>query len=265
MGTLAQIAWNVDPVLWRAGPLDLRWYGLFFAAAFLGGHVLWSRRMARAGVRQGPVVAFLPLAFAAALVGARLGECLYRPGLCLDAAQLLRVREGGLSSHGAAAALLLALLLFSRWARVPVADALDRFAPSAALGAALVRLGNLMNGEVVGTPTALPWAFRFFRYDGGATARHPAQLYEAALAFAVLACLLLVDRRLGERRPRGLVAGLFLGLYFGGRILVETVKEAPRLAPGLPFTTGQALSLPFALAGMALVTSALRRGDRREA
>jgi len=90
----------------------------------------------------------------------------------------------------------------------------------------LVRLGNLCSGEIVGTPAAVPWAFRFLRYDGGAVPRHPAQLYEAALALGVLACLLLVDRRLGEQRPRWLMAGLFLGLQFGGRLLVETVKEA---------------------------------------
>jgi len=265
MPVLAEIAWGVDPVLVRVGPLAVRWYSLLFAAAFLGGWGLWSWQMRRLGAAPAAVAAFLPLGFVAAVAGARLGECLlYQLGPCLeDPWRVLRIRQGGLSSHGAAAGLIAALALFARRTHTPFAEVMDRLAPSAALGAGLVRVGNLLNSEVVGRPAALPWAFRFVRHDGGAVPRHPVQLYEAALAFGVLGVLLLVDRRLGERRPRWLLAGLFLALYFGGRLAVEPFKEGPRLAPWLPLTTGQAASIPLALAGLAMLARAARAARGR--
>lgn len=259
MASVATVLWDVDPVLLRAGSLSIRWYSLLFAAAFLGGYGLWSWQMRRLGASRNAVAAFLPLGFLAALAGARLGEGLfYEPALWLaDPWRILRLREGGLSSHGAAVGLVLALLLHARLSHHALGEAMDRLSPSVALGAGLVRLGNLANGEIVGTPASVPWAFRFVRHDGGAVPRHPVQLYEAVLALAVLAVLLLVDRRLGDRRPRWLLAGLLLALYFGGRMVLEAWKDAPPLASSLPLTTGQALSIPFALAGAALVAAAL--------
>jgi len=253
---LATILWDVDPVLLRAGPLEVRWYALLFAAAFLGGYGLWSAQMRRLGTSPGRIGLFLPWAFLAALVGARLGHVLlYEPDPYLAAPwRVLQVWRGGLASHGAAVALVLTLLLYARHIACPFGEALDRASPGVALAAGLVRLGNLLNSEIVGAATSVPWAFHFARYaDGGAAPRHPAQLYEAALAFGVLGALLLVDGALGSRRPRWLLAGLFLALYFGGRILLEPFKEAARLGPALPLTMGQVLSIPFAVAGLVLL------------
>jgi prolipoprotein diacylglyceryl transferase len=259
MDAVAVVTWDVDPVLLRAGSLSVRWYSLLFAAAFLGGYGLWRSQMRRRGLSEEAIAVFLPLGFVAAVVGARLGECLlYEPALYLaEPWRVLQLRRGGLASHGAAAGLVLALFLHARLYRYPFGDAMDGLSPSVALAAGLVRLGNLANGEIVGTEASAPWAFRFVRHDGGAVPRHPVQLYEAALAFGVLAVLLLVDRRLGDRRPRWLMAGLLLALLFGGRIVLETWKDSPALAGWLPLTRGQALSIPFLAAGVALTGAAL--------
>jgi phosphatidylglycerol:prolipoprotein diacylglycerol transferase len=260
MAPLAEIAWSPDPVLLEAGPLVVRWYSLLFAAAVLGGYALWSAQMRRLPASPWQIAVLLPWAFLGVVVGARLGYCfLYEPATYLAAPwRVLQLRQGGLASHGAAAGLLLTLVVYARRTGFPVGELLDRASPSVALAAGLVRIGNLVNAEILGTPSSVPWAFRFTRgADGGAAARHPVQLYEAALAFGVLAVLLLVDRALGARRPRWLLAGLLLALYFGGRILVEPFKDVARLAPWLPLTTGQALSIPFALAGLALVARAV--------
>jgi prolipoprotein diacylglyceryltransferase len=107
---------------------------------------------------------------------------------------------------------------------------------------------------------------RFVRHDplplDQIPARHPVQLYEGALALAVLALLLLVDRRVRDRRPRGLLGAIFLVAYFGGRLVVERFKEPEGPLPGLPLTMGQLLSLPLALAGVAWLIVALRRNAR---
>jgi phosphatidylglycerol---prolipoprotein diacylglyceryl transferase len=139
--------------------------------------------------------------------------------------------EGGLASHGAAAGLIAALVYFARREGLPLVEAMDRFSMSAAIGAVSVRIGNFLNSEVVGRKTDLPWAVKFPRslYDHGlpldqAPARHPSQVYEALLGLGVLLILYLTDRRLGEDRPLGLLAGFFLLLYFSGRFFTEFFK-----------------------------------------
>ena len=236
--------WNIDPILIDLGPVQIRYYGLLFVGVILFGFKLWTWQMLRAGYSQEVAEGFGVWAVVAVIVGSRLGHCLfYEPDVYLaDPIRILYVWEGGLASHGATIGLILAIVVYARRNGMHWVEALDRFAMSAATGAALVRLGNFFNSEIVGRATDLPWAVRFVRYDGGEVARHPSQLYEFALGLGVLLVLYLADRSAGgEKRPLGLLAGLFFTLYFAGRIGVEFVKEYQVFTAGL--TMGQWLSV----------------------
>jgi prolipoprotein diacylglyceryl transferase len=151
------------------------------------------------------------------------------------------------------------MLGFSLKYKLRYLEILDRMAMPSAVGAAAVRLGNFFNSEIVGRPTDLPWAVDFVRYDRmmglPPTCRHPSQLYEFALGMTVLGSLYIADRVAGrEKRPLGLLAGLFLVLYFTGRFFVEFVKEYQTLSGNESFLTmGQYLSIIPVAAGIILL------------
>jgi len=246
---------NLDPVAIQLGPLQIRYYGIVFAATLAVAYILWRWQMLRGSHSKKVTESFVTWGVIAVLVGARLGHCLfYEPGRYLsDPVSIFFFWHGGLSSHGATIGLLIALVLFARKNRLPVLEVTDCFAMSVAVGAAGVRLGNFLNSEIVGRATDLPWAVRFVRHDNGAVARHPSQLYEFAMGLGVLGLLLLVDRLAGrKKRPLGLLTGLFLVVYFLGRFLVEFVKEYQVLGYAT-LTMGQWLSIVPFLAGVGLL------------
>lgn len=256
------IHWDVSPEILRLGPVALRWYGVCFALAFLVGYgiVQWIYRREQQPERD--LDRLLVYMLVGAVVGARLGHCLfYEPAFYLrHPLEILKVWEGGLASHGGAVGILLALWIYSR-ARPgqPYLWLLDRIAVPAALGGFFIRLGNLFNSEILGTPTEVPWAFVFVRVD--ALPRHPAQLYEALAYALIFAGLLMVYRRRGAQTPRGLLFGLFLLLVFGARVLIEFVKvRQAAFGEALPLSMGQLLSIPLILAGLMLVVQAWSRG-----
>jgi prolipoprotein diacylglyceryl transferase len=168
-----------------------------------------------------------------------------------DPLWVLQIWTGGLASHGAVIGLIVAMWLFTRRRGVPFFEGADRFAFSAALGATLVRLGNLFNSEIVGRVVPdQSWGFRFPRFDTNvaeAPLRYPTQLFEFTLGLVVLLALYLTDRWAGqEKRPRGLLISTFFVVYFGGRFGIEFFKEYEAIDPSSPLTMGQLLSiLPF--------------------
>lgn len=259
---LADFVWNLDPVLLRLGPLAIRYYGMVFALTLLTGYVFWRWQMRRGGYSQDDVDGFILWSVVAVIGGARLGHCFfYHPVRYLsDPITILQFWRGGLASHGATVGLIVALVLYARRRRLRVVEVLDRFAMSAAVGSAGIRLGNFLNSEIVGRPTTVPWAVRFVRFEAHAVPRHPSQLYELALGLTVLGTLVLVDRLAGrEKRPLGLMVGLFLTLYFAGRFCVEFVKEYHTLSHSV-LTMGQYLSiLPFLAGAGLLVWTSKRR------
>lgn len=249
--------WDVDPVLLPGGPFPLRTYGLCVALSMALGLLTWRWQMLRAGHSEALAGRFAGYALAAYIIGARLGHCLfYDFDYCFDPPyRVLLLWQGGMASHGTLVSVVVVLMLFARANRLSAIDLADRLSFSAAIGATLIRIGNLFNSEVVGRRTDGSWGVRFPRYDRVAPAhaplRHPSQLYEAALGAAVLSVLLAVDRRYGEDRPRGLLAALFCTLYFAGRFAVEYTKAHQALAPTAALTMGQWLSLPPLAAGIA--------------
>ena len=263
--------WNIDPTILNLGPLKLRYYGIIFASMLYIGFILWKHQALRGGISEKVADKYLLFGIIGVLAGSRLGHCLfYEPERYLaDPITILYFWKGGLASHGATIGLVLALSVYALKTGFSPWESLDRFAQSAAVGAASVRLGNFFNSEIVGRPTDLPWAVRFPRHDcrsaelcAAAIPRHPSQLYEFALGLLVLLGLYLADRWAGkEKRPLGLLCGLFFVFYFSGRFMVEFVKErqVEALIEEQSFLTmGQYLSIPMFLFGVAVVTWSLK-------
>jgi phosphatidylglycerol:prolipoprotein diacylglycerol transferase len=263
---LAEFIWDLNPVIpIEIGPLQIRYYGLIFVLTLLTAYAFWMKQMKRGGYPKQTSEAFFLWGIIAVVVGARLGHCFfYRADHFLaNPHEILLFWQGGLASHGATVGLVIALILYSLRHKLPILDITDRFAMSAAIGAAGVRLGNFMNSEIVGRPTDVPWAVLFMRAGKFSDVpRHPSQLYEFAMGVTVLLLLILADKLAGkEKRPRAMMTGLFLTLYFAGRFCVEFFKEyhIEDLSDRSPLTMGQYLSIiPFAAGVAMLIYSAIR-------
>ena len=159
------ITWNVDPVIFYLGNRGIRWYGLLLAIGFLVGYLLLSRQMKKEGVQQLVVDKLAIYVIVGVVLGLRLGHCLfYNPGYYLsNPIEILYVWEGGLASHGGAAGILLAVWLFSRKFKINYLSLLDRVVLTVPFAGGMVRLGNLMNSEIIGVQTSMPWGFKFLR------------------------------------------------------------------------------------------------------
>jgi len=246
---------NLSPIIFETGSFQLRYYGILFALTFLIGFYFWYKQVLRSGRDENAAYAFLWMGVAGVVIGSRLGHVLfYEPARYLqNPLHILFVWQGGLASHGAAIGILTTLWVYSRKYKMTMLEACDRFSMSVAVGATLVRIGNFFNSEIMGRATDVPWAIVFQRYDRlmglPPTARHPAQLYEAAMAILVFLVLFITDRKLGEDRPEGLMFGIFLTGYFTLRFFVEYFKEYQTLSSSFPLTMGQLLSIPFAAVG----------------
>ncbi len=256
---LLQIHWNVDPTLFRLGPLAPRWYGLLFASGFLIGFYLMRSVFQREDRPETDLDLLMLCLLGGTIIVARLGHVLfYAPGYYLTHPfEIIAVWKGGLASHGGLIGVPLAIWLYSRGREdQPFLWLLDRLAGPAALIGSLIRLGNLFNSEILGRPTDLPWAFVFERIDQ--TARHPVQLYESVTYLLIFGLLWTLYREWGADTPRGLLIGLFFTLVFGARIALETFKvEQAHFEMALPLSMGQLLSIPAVVLGLWLVGRAL--------
>jgi phosphatidylglycerol---prolipoprotein diacylglyceryl transferase len=237
--------------------VELRYYSLLFVVVFLGGHALLNWQVKRGGGGSDVASDFIVYGVLGVLVGARLGHVLFYD---LDKALedpwwVFKIWTGGLASHGAVVGLILAMYLFTKKRGVSFLEGSDRFAFSATLGATVVRIGNLMNSEIVGRVVpGQTWGMRFPRFDHDKAEiplRYPSQLYEIALGVLVFVGLFVADRVMGkEKRPRGALISWFFVLYFGGRLFTERYKELEAMSPDSPITMGQILSIPGLLLGL---------------
>ena len=258
---MLRLVWNIDPVLLHIGPLQLRWYGLLFAAGILAAYRAGVWSFERAGGSREEASRLLGYVVVGTVVGARLGHCLlYEPGYYLShPLEILAVWRGGLASHGGALGIALAVWLFARRTGRDVLWLLDRVAVAAPVAAACIRVGNLFNSEIVGRPTTVPWAVIFARLDP--YPRHPAMLYEAAAYVVIFAAMLWLERHTALRERAGALTGIVLVLIFGFRFAIEFLKEPQEaFEAGLPLDLGQLLSIPAVLIGGWLLGAACRRG-----
>lgn len=249
------VTWNVSPVLVELGPLQLRYYSLMFIAGFSIGFQLmlkickWENRPIE------KLDSLLTHIFLGTLIGARLGHVLfYSPGYYLShPIEILKVWEGGLASHGGGLGVFLAIYIFHR--KNPEFSLLwlfDRIAMFTIMTGSFIRIGNLMNSEIIGRPTDGSWGFIFTRIDQ--VPRHPTQIYES-VCYAIIFLLSwsLYIKNKSKIRP-GLLLGLVLALTFLVRFFVEFFKENQEaFESGMLINMGQILSLPFIAAGFYLI------------
>jgi phosphatidylglycerol---prolipoprotein diacylglyceryl transferase len=258
---MAFIHWDVSPVITQLGPFTLRWYGLFFALLFWLGFLMGKWMFRTENKNLDSLNTLLVYLIIGTIVGARLGHCLfYEPGYYLwHPLEVLKVWEGGLASHGGALGVMTALYLYSRkHPDQPMLWLLDRVAVATALAGVFIRVGNLFNSEILGSPTHAPWAFVFERVDQ--VPRHPAQLYEALAYGLIFLVLFHMYRRAHGRTPRGLLIGIFFVSVFSMRFVIEFVKERQvAFEQNMPLDMGQLLSIPFIVLGLFLVWRARRR------
>ncbi len=263
------VVWDFDPVLFSIGTFDIRYYGLMWALAILGGMLFFDRVCRREGLPQQVSESIFLYGILATVLGARLGHCLfYEPGYFLTHpwAIVTGFRNGGMASHGAAIGLLIGLWLFSRKNRLPYVWSLDRIMIPVAIGGAIVRLGNLFNSEIVGCATEASWGFKFVRLYRNLPleqipVQHPTQIYEALcyVAVFVVLAILYYGRDMGRRHP-GVMFGVGLIGIFLTRFLIEFVKmEQESFEQNMLLNMGQLLSIPFVLLGVWSVWSGMRR------
>jgi len=195
------------------------------------------------------------------IVGARLGHCLfYEPAYYLSNPLLiLKVWEGGLASHGAAIGILVALYLLSRKVKKPYLWILDRVVIVIALAGLCIRMGNLMNSEIYGIETNLPWGFIFAR-ENETVAKHPTQIYEGLSYLVIFFILYFIYRKNTKNLKTGYIFGLFLILLFSVRFIIEFIKE-PQVGfeANMALNMGQLLSIPFILAGIFIMFRAIKQ------
>ena len=260
------IEWNPSEILFQIGPIGIRWYSLMFALGFGIGY--WMMRKIFIHEKKNPEVLDTLLLYIVigTVLGARLGHCLFYdwdyfkdhpleiflPVTFEPEFRFIGYR--GLASHGGAIGVALALWLFSRKYRMPLLWLMDRIAIPVALTGAFIRIGNLMNSEIIGKPTDVPWAFVFRRIDD--IPRHPVQLYESIAYFIIFILLYTAYWKTSLRFRRGALLGWFFVLVFGARFVLEVFKRSQGGIEswfGNALSTGQILSIPFILIGAYLI------------
>jgi prolipoprotein diacylglyceryl transferase len=259
--TLQFITWTVKPEIFHIGSFAVRWYGLLFAASFAVGYMIMQRIFKKENLPEALLDKLSVYMVIGTVVGARLGHTMfYEPHYYLShPIEILKIWEGGLASHGAAIGILLALYFFARKTRQTFLWTIDRIVIVVALSGFFIRTGNLMNSEIFGKPTDLPWGFIFER-AGETIPRHPTQIYEGLSYLAIFFYLLWYYFKKKGKPSDGFLFGMFMILVFGVRIILEFLKE-PQVAfeNSMTMNMGQFLSIPFVIAGAVLVYFSMRK------
>ena len=275
------ILWNPDVVAFSLGPVEVRWYSLLWCIGLFAVYQLMHYLFKEQKLGEDKFEPMFLYCFLGILIGARLGHCLfYEPGYYLShpMEMILPMRKfpdgewhftgyEGLASHGGTLGLMIAIVLYSRSVKLNLMHVLDNVAIVTPICACAIRLGNLMNSEIIGSPTDVPWAFVFERVD--MLPRHPGQLYEA-LCYAMFFFIgwfiyrLSLKKEIIERytspgtKPlmdirvgSGFYFGLCLFLIFFSRIFIELTKENQvDFESGMMFNMGQLLSVPLVVLGL---------------
>ncbi|MCX8147387.1 MAG: prolipoprotein diacylglyceryl transferase, partial [Candidatus Woesearchaeota archaeon] len=240
----------LNPALMKLGPFEVRWYGVLMAAAFIIGYFI-LRKLAKDEKINGELIdIYFIYLFFGLIIGARIGEILfYSPNYYLKyPLEMVKIWHGGLSSHGAFIGGIIATLLFARKysegikrkvykkSKISFYKIADIAVIPIALGSVFVRIGNFINGEIVGrvASSSLPWAISFEGYAG---LRHPVQIYEALMNFFIFGFLILTRNiKKKKKMPNGIVFWSFLFVYSLLRFFVEFFKEFQEIDAGWPIT-----------------------------
>ena len=270
---LSFIVWNPDLEAFHLGPITVRWYGLMWIIGLALAYFVVRRLYKEQKIKDELFDPLFIYCFLGILIGARLGHCLfYQPQDFLTSWQgivemLLPIHIGnngswwgetfgffptgyaGLASHGGTLGLMLALWLYVRKTKLSIWTVLDNIAIATGTTACFIRLGNLMNSEIIGKITDVPWAFIFEKVDS--MPRHPGQLYEA-IAYALLFFIMwALHKKMPEKIGTGWYFGFCLTYIFTFRFFIEYTKEIQEaFEASLPIDMGQILSIPFIIIGV---------------
>lgn len=266
------IHWNIDPEIVKIMGISLRYYGILFIGGIVLAILLLEKMAKSLGFTQKEWDKLTLYGLLGIVLGARLGHCLfYEPGYFLahPVEILLPIREfpdgsyhftgfQGLASHGGALGLILALALFTYQTKRSLWITLDLVAVVTPLSAFFIRMANLMNSEIIGKPTDVPWAFIFEKVD--MLPRHPSQLYEGLSYLFIFILNIFLYKKYKNRVGSGFFFGVTIALIFVARFFIEYLKEPQEaFEESMGIYMGQLLSIPFVLIGIYLIWRSLKQ------
>lgn len=253
------IIWDPNDAIIDLGFFALRYYSLFFLLAFVSSYIVVKRQFIKYDLDIALMDSLTIYVVLGTLIGARLGHCLFYDFAYYSQHPLEIILPftftpqfkitgfQGLASHGGGIGIMLSLILFSRKFKIKFWFLLDQIALVVPLAGAFIRMGNLMNSEIIGKPTDVSWAFIFLRDDN--IPRHPAQLYEAIAYILIFTLVYFLVKK--YPKPQGFYFGMVIFLIFCFRIGVEFIKEdQSAFEAGMLLNMGQILSIPFILTGI---------------
>lgn len=256
------ITWTVKPEIFSLGPISVRYYGLFFAIGFMLSYNLMEKMFKWEKIPLPWLEKLFIYVVVATVLGARLGHVFFYGWdyYSQHLGEILMVWKGGLASHGGAIGIVIAIMIYSKKvSKKSPLWALDRVVVPTAMTAFFIRMGNLMNSEIYGHATDLPWGFRFvdnfYEWLNGAEPiltqpSHPTQIYEALTYLALFGLLLWMYWKTDAKDRTGLIFGVFLIGTFLSRFFIEFVKQNQEsFEADMALNMGQWLSIPFVLAG----------------
>ena len=259
---IGSIVWDVDPVIFEIAGRQIRWYGLLWGIGFLLAYHYGDWLFRKEKYPEGWADKLFVYSIVSVVIGARLGHCLFYQWdyYTSNPVEILKVWEGGLASHGGVFGVIFAAWIYSKKiTKQSVWWLFDRIIPCVAVLCFCIRLGNLMNSEIFGFPTSMPWGFEFVRsrewhqlYEGQAC--HPTQIYEMLYCLTAGVVSLVMYHKFHLQKYVGLITGVSLLIFFGTRLLLEFMKN-PQVAEevGMTLNIGQLLSLPLILLGCYLI------------
>lgn len=270
---LNYITWDVPPEIFSLGPIHVRWYGALWALGIWLALIVVQRLFKHEKLPEAWIDKLFIYTVVGTIVGARLGHCFFYEWHALDEPvkflgieftygnyylthpwELLYVWRGGLASHGGAIGILIALYLYNKnVSHKGFLWGLDRLVIGAALTGAAIRLGNLMNSEIYGSATTLPWGFIFVR-DGQTQPMHPTQIYEMIYCILTFVITWWLYWKKEAYKKTGRIYGVFLIGIFGSRFILEFIKlNQEDFESGMFLNMGQILSIPFIIWGLWLI------------
>ena len=257
------INWDFDSEIITIFGFPLKYYGLLFGGGLLLCSYILKGIYRRENLKESAHEALFVYGIVGIFAGARIGHCLFYDfdyysknivEIILPIKKMLNgeyefIGYAGLASHGGTVGLIISLYLYSKKYEIKYLKILDLIAIVAPLGATFIRLANLMNSEMIGNQTTMPWAFIFSRVDN--IPRHPAQLYEAISYLTIFVIVFSTYKTKNITLGTGFLFGFAITLIFTMRILIEFVKiNQVEFEDGMKLNMGQILSIPFIIIGL---------------
>ncbi len=275
--TLSYIYWNVDPEIFKIFGISLQYYGLLFVGGLIIAIYFLKKLFSDNQIPLEYLETLTWYSFIGIFLGARIGHCLFYEGeyyLAHPLEMILPIVPAagggyefsgyrGLASHGGAIGLIIALVCYSLKTKQNAIRTLDFIAIVTPISAVCIRLGNLMNSEIIGKQTDVPWAFVFERVDN--IPRHPAQLYEAIAYLIIFFINMFLYKRTNLLQNKGFFFGLTISLIFGFRFFIEFIKERQvEFEKFMQLDMGQVLSIPFVIVGIGFIVYSLSQNKKTE-